>query len=501
MTSRPPTLWRSLLVIWLLIGLGGLASGWSLGRAIRQPPHLSQDAVSRGALPDGISVESAIARMQRSIWVIVAITTVGTATALSGLLVIEYRRRVTLPMRRLGAEVTRLSGRVLGDPREFHTTPGPYHLAQTLADLNRRISERIEAASTEARQQRAAITSMVESVITVDTDERIIGLNPAAATLLRAAPDHAHGRSIYEVIRNTELQRFVGRSLQSDTSVEDNLTFRVVDDEFLLQAQGSVLRDDRGDRVGAVIVLHDVTRLQVLESVRSDFVANVSHELKTPISAIKAASETIIEIDRNKGEDPEAQRFLAMIARQADRLAAIVEDLLSLARIEQENRDDSFSLECHPIEPVMEAAVQTCQARAHHKGIELTLSAEDGLSANINRRFLEQAIVNLIDNAIKYSPERAPVTFSAGRGEDDIVITVKDRGCGITPEHIPRLFERFYRVDKARSSDLGGTGLGLAIVKHIVQGHGGHVTVHSTTGDLPSRGSEFAIHLPVVEVG
>lgn len=227
-----------------------------------------------------------------------------------------------------------------------------------------------------------------------------------------------------------------------------------------------------------------------LEGVRRDFVANVSHELRTPITSIKGFVETLLDGASNDPEDTE--RFLKIILKHTDRLRAIIEDLLNLSRIEQDSDHGEILLEKGSISEVISAVIQLCHVKATQKNIEIEPFCMDNIYAYINPSLLEQAIVNLIDNAIKYSDEGSSIQLQAIQNSKETVIKVCDRGCGISKEHLPRLFERFYRVDKARSRKLGGTGLGLAIVKHIVQAHHGNVSVESVIG----KGSVFSIHLP-----
>jgi len=235
---------------------------------------------------------------------------------------------------------------------------------------------------------------------------------------------------------------------------------------------------------------HDVTRLRRLENVRSDFVANVSHELKTPITSIKGFVETLLDGAMDDPED--ARRFLTIVAAQADRLNEIIEDLLTLSRLEGDTDKTGISLQPGHILDVLQAAAAICQLKAAEKNVAIELACDAALEIEINAALLEQAVVNLVDNAVKYSPDRQTVHVEVTQTPVETVIRVRDHGCGIGSDHLPRLFERFYRVDKARSRKLGGTGLGLAIVKHIAQVHGGHVTVES----VPGEGSVFSLHLP-----
>ena len=241
-----------------------------------------------------------------------------------------------------------------------------------------------------------------------------------------------------------------------------------------------------------MIVLDDVTEMQRLETIRRDFVANVSHELKTPVSSIKGFVETLLD---GAVDDPDdARRFLGIIGRQSDRLAAIIEDLLALSRIEQSETSGTLPVEHLPLAGILDTAADDCRPRAAERGIDLRIDCPRDLLATVNGPLLEQAVINLVDNAIKYSEPgkivqivAAPSPTAAG-----VLLRVRDEGCGIAAEHLPRLFERFYRVDKARSRNLGGTGLGLSIVKHIVQAHSGTIAVESA----PGVGTTFTIHLP-----
>lgn len=231
------------------------------------------------------------------------------------------------------------------------------------------------------------------------------------------------------------------------------------------------------------------TKLKQLENVRKDFVANVSHELKTPITSIKGFIETLQD---GAIENPEeARHFLDIISRHTNRLNSIIEDLLSLSRLEQ-NINTEHALEKSQLYPVVKSALQVCEVNASNKSIKITLNCNEDIYAYLDTFLFEQAIINLIDNSIKYSTENKEISIIASEIEKEIVIEIKDQGVGIPEEHIPRIFERFYRVDKARSRKAGGTGLGLSIVKHIINSHKGYIAVTSRINE----GSNFIIHLP-----
>ncbi|MFH0962895.1 MAG: ATP-binding protein [Planctomycetota bacterium] len=362
-------------------------------------------------------------------------------------------------------------------------------LAETMNKMAGELDARIHSLVRQHNEKEAVLSSMAEGVIAVDADEKVITLNHAASQLLKFSADHAQGRTIQEVVRNPELERLVRRALTGEEIVEGEILLPG-EREAHLQANGTVLKDAGGRPIGALVVLNDVTRLRRLERMRTEFVANVSHELRTPVTSIKGFVETLLSEPPEKTGD--ARPFLEIIARQADRLASIIDDLLSLSRIEEDAQAAQIPLSAGPMCDALAAAVDACAEKAADKKIRVLQVCPKGLEGRINAVLLTQAVVNLIDNAIKYSAEGNDIEVAAEEQEGAVVVTVTDHGCGIAPEHLPHLFERFYRADKARSRKLGGTGLGLSIVKHIAQAHGGRVSVECAVG----VGSVFRIHLP-----
>jgi two-component system phosphate regulon sensor histidine kinase PhoR len=429
------------------------------------------------------------------------IIVLAAAFALAAALAIVFVTNRSLRKIRRGAE--RFARGDLSRPVSVTGPPQVAGLAAALNQMADQLRERLAAVERQRNESGAVLASLNEGVVAIDDREQIFSINPAAARMLKTEPAHALGRSIHEAVRNPELHRLIDRALAGESGVQAQVTFRGSQNgrhnDRVIQVHGAALRDGRGKRIGVLVVLNDVTQLLRLESVRQDFVSNVSHEIKTPVSAIKAAAETLIGDNGDQAYE-DTQRFLQIVVRQSDRLHAIVEDLLALARIEQESRDRGVELEPGPVAAVIRSAIETCQARADEKRIAVRISMGDGVcELPMNAPLLEQALVNLLDNAIKYSPAGAAIDIRASCAEGECVIEVIDNGPGIEAVHLPRLFERFYRTDKARSRALGGTGLGLAIVKHIVLAHRGRVSVESNpgAGADEGHGSTFRIHLPM----
>lgn len=363
-------------------------------------------------------------------------------------------------------------------------------LADALHRMAATLDTRIQSATRQRNEREAILASMVEGVLAVDTRQQVLSINRSAAALFGLQPEKCLGRSLEETVRSPQLQRLVHEVLTEHASVADEFALFTEEERFL-HVQGAVLRDAVGELIGALVVLYDVTQLKRLENVRRDFVANVSHELKTPITSIKGYVETLLDGALNDPED--AQRFLRIVANQSDRLNSIIDDLLALSRVEQKAERAEIPLVVGSVRPVLQTAIEVSETKAQECGVGIELTCDPALEAPLNRPLLEQAVTNLIDNACKHSPPGSTVWVEATRQRHELIIEVRDQGCGIEAQHLPRLFERFYRVDKSRSRKLGGTGLGLAIVKHIAQAHHGHVKVDST----PNVGSRFQICLPL----
>ncbi len=335
-------------------------------------------------------------------------------------------------------------------------------------------------------------SSMMEGIVVVDQRRRITALNTPAALLFgRTGVEVAHraftNKSLIDFLRTSDLDALAERVLQEEIPLEEVITL-YQPSPIHVQVHGTVLHGTGDAVTGALLVLNDVTRLKRLENMRRDFVANVSHELRTPITSILGFLETLVD---DPPEDRDVQnRFLSIARDQANRLNLIIEDLLSLSRLESWEGDLPTE-ECSLLN-LISRTIAICQAQAAAQNISIQDVYIGSATVLVNEPLLEQALVNLVNNAVKYSHSDSTVEIRSDHRGGVVHISVKDEGPGIPPLDRERIFERFYRVDRARSRALGGTGLGLAIVKHIALAHGGEVSVDSVEG----RGSTFTISLP-----
>ena len=364
-------------------------------------------------------------------------------------------------------------------------------LAAAMDRMAELLDEKIEAIVTQRNQLETVFSSMVEAVIAIDTEERVISINAAAAELFGVERKAAPGKIVQQIVRNVQLQQHISRTLAARESVVDEIVLQGENGDRFLQTNVVILGNGAGENVGVLVVMNDVTKIRRLENVRRDFVANVSHELRTPITSIRGYVETLLDGALDIRED--AVRFLEIVLHQSERLATIIDDLLALSKIEAEAKRGAIPLTTGPLRPVLESAVQTCQLQAEQAGITVVIDCPEEILAEMNATLLEQAVLNLLVNAITYSRQGGEVRVEAAVGQaaqaDKVRIVVRDNGIGIAKEHLPRLFERFYRSDKARSRAHGGSGLGLAIVKHIAEAHEGVVEAKSMEG----KGSEFTL--------
>jgi two-component system phosphate regulon sensor histidine kinase PhoR len=378
---------------------------------------------------------------------------------------------------------------------DFRPLPGGDsgdELEALCASLNQtaaRMEGTIRTLTEERNLSSAILGSMVEGVAVVSGDERLVFANQGFADILELDVPPKSGSALVEVVRQTEMIEAVRRVLAGEPRVKAEIVTGTLRQHFFAATVAAVRA---GDTSGAVVVLHDITELRKLERVRRDFVANVSHEFKTPLTAIQGFSETLLA---GAIDDPQnRERFLGIILEHSRRLARLTDDLLKLSQMDA----DRLQLEIRPISvtELIESCVETTEHRATEKGVGLNVAPANNLPDIAgDRRRLAEILQNLLDNATQYTLPGGQITLTAETRDNDVVFTVTDTGIGIPKSDQSRIFERFYRVDAARSREAGGTGLGLAIAKHLVEVHGGRIWVESEIG----QGSQFNFSIPVFD--
>jgi two-component system, OmpR family, phosphate regulon sensor histidine kinase PhoR len=388
-------------------------------------------------------------------------------------------REITQPLR----EIRLLADWVAaGDFTRKAPLRAPDEIGHVSAALNRmaeELSARLEKLRAERSKLEAVISSMEEGVIPLDPDGRILGVNGAAKELFELRDD-PQGLKLWEVVRLPGLEEAATKVLRRRTPVTDSFE---VGSRVL-----SVRLSPVTDGPGAVLVAHDITEDRRYDTLRKEFVANVSHELRTPLSVVQGYVETLL--DGAVKEEKSALEFLVIIDKNVRRLSAIVSDLLDLSKLES----GGHVLEPRPVDirGLVERVAEAFRPVAARKQQQLAAEVSPGAgSVEADGTLLERALSNLVDNALKYTPERGRIRIWGGPDGGQVALSVEDNGMGIPEADLPRIFERFYRVDKSRSRDLGGTGLGLSIVKHIVQLHGGTISVRSTPA-----GTTFTLRVP-----
>lgn len=416
--------------------------------------------------------------------------TLAAGAALALLLALRVSRGIGQPVAAISAIAHKMAAGELQQQRA--PVSPPYEVAELGRAFNSmavRVRDIVGQLWQERNKLVTILKKMTDGIVLTDSDGRITLLNPASQRILALNADIAIGKTLLEATLNFPLHAMLQSALQSRAEVSDEVRVTLDATRALqLQIYAAPVESDTGAAEGAMLVLHDLTELRRLEEVRKQFVANASHELRTPLTSIKMMTETLLA---GAKDTPEARdRFLSVIALETDRLVALVNDLLDLSRIE------SGGAQLHP-EPVsvrdlVEEVREEMQPKAEERGQTLHTAALDGLQVLADPAALRQILLNLVDNAVKYTPAGGKVEIAAAAAGDRTLISVRDTGIGIPRADIHRIFERFYRVDKARSRQLGGTGLGLAIVKHLLEAQHATITVESEL----NRGSTFTLSLP-----
>ena len=360
-------------------------------------------------------------------------------------------------------------------------------LAEMFNHMAAELEDKINEISQEKNRIEVILKSMVDGVIAVDKEGKVVLTNPAARKIFNIDEDKIKGKELISSLFSHRIDMYLQRAFDQKESISREIKYKNPEQKIIQATFIPLLADDDSIN-GGVIVLTDITELRKLETVRNDFVANVSHELRTPLTSMVGYLDTLLESDI---KDPETRnKFLKIIKEETDRLSVLIKDLLNLSKIESQNID----LKAENFKKVLDKVVNLLKANAEKKNIELKLDIPEELPlVYMVREQIEQVLINLIDNAVKYTPENGEIKIKVEKKEDKVYFSIKDNGIGIPQSDQERIFERFYRVDKARSRELGGTGIGLSIVKNIVKQHGSEIKLESREGE----GSEFSFYLNV----
>ena len=426
------------------------------------------------------------------------LTAFGAAFLLAMVLSLWVSRNLTKPLSEMAAAARQLAAGTPGIRLTVSSSDEVGLLARTLNQMTDQLETKIKEVSDDRAQLLAMLIAMVEGVMVLDYRGTVVQVNPALERMFALELTESRGRHYAELIRHEGLTALVSAVLQTRSGQGGEITLSP--SGSCLRVEASIAGGNREQEACAVFVFHDITELRRLEKIRKDFVANVSHELRTPLTSIKGYVEALL--DGGKDDPSTAAAFLEIIMRQSNRLNLILDDLLQLSQIE--SGQVLFRREPVELRALLERTVAVIKPLADkkHHTIELSLPDEYVVVEGDEER-LVQVFINLLENAVKYTPDQGRISMAIRQATQSrtasprpmIEIVVADSGIGIPEADRPRVFERFYRVDKARSRELGGTGLGLAIVKHIVEAHSGHVWVE---GNAP-RGSRFVVHLPVAQ--
>ena len=402
--------------------------------------------------------------------------------------IFAYARSLSASIGRL-VNIAQAGAPLLSGPEALEPVSQEFKsLEKALRAMTGELNARFEQAKAEGSRLEAILNGMSEAVFAMDSSLRLHLVNPKAREIFSLPDRDIKTMTLLEATRSTELVETAEKALSDGSPLETELTFHS-GAEQCFQVYASPLAGKNG-AAGVVLVLQEITRLVKLERVRKDFVANVSHELRTPIQLIKGFSETLIDT-LEEGNKKQAVHFIEIIRKNAGIMENLTNDLLILAGLENDAAN-ARDMEELSVAPLIDEAVSSVEPQAKRKQIELIVKCPQDLSARLYGSFIIQALINLIDNGIKYSPSKSKLWVSACEENEELLLEVKDKGIGIPAEHLERIFERFYRVDRARSRDAGGTGLGLSIVRHIALMHKGRVEAESHAGE----GSVFRIRIP-----
>jgi len=451
--------------------------------AVRQPSRAGKPFVMRFALPQE-TVEQLLGGFRKSLWLALLVILL-----VAGGVIVLVSKRFSERIERLTAFSQRVAEGDFRPQAADGAADALDRLSHSLNQTAARLDRTIRTLTEERNLSSAILGSMVEGVLVVNGSERVVFANQSFAEILGLQLPPQPGSGLVEVVRQTELVEAARKVLAGEPRVQSEIVTGTLRQHFFAATVASVRAAETN---GAVIVLHDITDLRKLERVRRDFVANVSHEFRTPLTAIQGFAETLLAGAMNDPQNRE--RFLCIIVEHSHRLARLTEDLLMLSKMDA----DRLELETRriPVGPFVESCIETSTPRAREKDLKLLVNLAERIpDVAGDRRRLTEVLQNLLDNAIQYTPAGGQIMVSAGPKNGEVVFTVSDTGIGIPQADQPRIFERFYRVDVARSREVGGTGLGLSIAKHLVENHGGRIWVESEVG----RGSQFHFSVPIFD--
>jgi len=407
---------------------------------------------------------------------------------LSNLLVWYYSKSIIKPLKRIknmAKEIATGKRNKIGDVKYSNSELGS--LVQEYNRLGQELDSKIDRLMEEKNKLTAILNSMTEGVIATDENKKILMMNPKACEILNVNCAKIEGKNFISEIRDHRFDEYLNKVLEKRDNYSIEMTFKNPD-KIYLECNFQTITDHKKQIIGAVIVLIDVTRLRKLEEMRKDFVANVSHELETPLTSIRGYADTIVE---NEIEDYDTiKRFVGIISKEATRLNLLINDLLDLSKLEA----DYFELKPEELDNILDKPLRILENEADKKEIEIIKRFEDNLPlVKMNKSQIENLLINLIDNAIKYNERGGKIFIRAYKKKGKVYMEIEDNGMGIPEGDQDRIFERFYRVDKARSKDMGGTGIGLSIVKHIIKGHNSEIEVKSVEG----QGTNFKFYLHI----
>jgi two-component system phosphate regulon sensor histidine kinase PhoR len=414
-----------------------------------------------------------------------------SATVISLLIASLISLIISLNITRPIKEMTKISKRISkGDfskKMEIHSQDEIGQLSLALNQMSEDLENKIKIISEDKNKMEIILSSVIEGIAAIDKKGKFILCNDAFEKIIDCSRDKALGRFHWEIIRNNQLNELLKDTIQKGQTSTQEITI-LFPQEKIFSASSTPL-GEKENIWGAVVLLNDITQIKRLEKMREEFVANISHELRTPLTSIQGFIETL---KNGAIKDPEkTQHFLKIIEKQSNRLNNLVEDLLKLSKIE--SQEIVVNLQSTNLKDLFDKVITEFKEKIILKKIQINTNISPQFPLlKVDPEQIELALGNLLDNAIKYTPEKGEISISFLEREKDIYLEIADNGIGISQEHLPRIFERFYRVNKDRSRDLGGTGLGLAIVKHIVKVHKGTIGVDSH----PGKGSKFFIILP-----